>query len=118
MDEFLSVLPPPAPPIPVRVWSDGKPRFKCVVCGSVVNIDKPGLIKCGKCGSEYLTAKFEWNSFLIGLAVGLLIGLIISVAAYYFVLRPYIPVARLASDILTLMYGAAPPEEHIKPTPT
>jgi hypothetical protein len=64
---------------------------------------EPGLVKCPKCGTQYLVASWDWQSFLIGLAVGLLIGFVISAAVYYFVFRPYMPLA----EALTAL--AAPP---------
>jgi len=102
MQEYVSVLPPPYPPVPVRVWQDTVPKMTCPFCGTTFNVTK-GMISCPKCGTSYLASEWNWESFLWGLAVGLLIGLIISVAVYYFVFRPYVPVVRLAATFREAM---------------
>ena len=98
MKEYVSLLPPPAPPIPVKTWESETPQMKCPVCGETFTV-KQGLITCPKCNSQYIVSEWNWNSFIIGLGVGLLIGLIISIGIYYFVFRPYVPIVKLATTI-------------------
>ena len=96
VQQYISALPPPYPPLPIRVWKDTVPTIMCPLCGSTFNVSK-GPVECPKCGTSYIVAEWSWESFLAGLAVGLLIGLILSVGIYYFVFRPYVPVVRLAA---------------------
>jgi len=94
MEEYMSVLPPPYPPLPVRVWKDTYARMRCPFCRTIFTVKK-GTVKCPKCGISYIVGEWDLNSFLIGVAVGLIIGFIITVGVYYVVLRPYIPLVRL-----------------------
>ena len=96
VQEYISVLPPPFPPIPVRVWKDTIPKMNCPLCRTTFNVRK-GTVKCPKCEASYIFSEWNWQSFLVGLGSGLLIGFIISAGIYYFVLRPYAPVVRLAA---------------------
>lgn len=99
MQEYFSILPPPAPPIPVKVWNTKVPSIKCPVCGTAFEIISSGSVECPECGTSYLVGEWNWDSFLVGLGVGLLVGLVISVAVYYFVIRPYVPAIRIAQTI-------------------
>ena len=96
VQEYVSALPPPYPPLLIRVWKDTVPRIRCPFCGSTFNVSK-GTIKCPKCGTPYIVSDWNWESFLVGVGVGLILGLIISVGVYYFVFRPYVPLVRLAA---------------------
>ena len=102
MQEYVSVLPPPYPPLPVKVWENTIPQIKCPFCGTAFDVIK-GMIECPKCAVSYLVAEWNWESFAVGLGVGLLIGLVISVGVYYFVLQPYMPVVRLAATFREIL---------------
>ena len=92
------MLPFPYPPIPVRVWKDTLPQIKCPFCGISFKVS-PGTVKCPKCDIPYAVFDWNWESFLIGLGLGLLIGFIISVATYYLVFQPYVPIVRVAATV-------------------
>ena len=98
VQEYISALPPPYPPIPVRVWKDTIPKMRCPFCGTTFNVSK-GTVRCPSCKTNYLALEWDWQSFLIGLGVGLLIGFVISLGIYYFVLRPYVPLVRLTATL-------------------
>lgn len=98
MKEYVSVLPPPYPPLPLRVWQNEVPRIRCPFCGSAFDVSR-GVVECPECGVSYIVSEWSWDSFLMGLGVGLLIGLIISAGIYYYVLRPYVPLARLIATL-------------------
>ena len=98
MEEYISFLPPPYPPAPVRVWKDRVPKIKCPFCNTIFTVS-PGTVECPRCGAAYLVSDWDWNSFLIGLGLGLIIGLVISAGIYWFVLRPYVPLARLVRTL-------------------
>lgn len=91
----IAIPPPPLPPIPINVWEGG---IECPVCGEKYNV-KPGLNTCPKCGFQVFALDWDWQSFLIGLALGLVLGLVLSIAAYYLILKPYSP---LAEFLMTL----------------
>lgn len=101
MEELTSLLPPPYPPLMIRVWKNTVPKIKCPFCGTTFNVSK-GTVNCPKCGTSYIVGEWDWESFLWGLAVGLLVGLIISAGIYWFVLRPYVPLVRLAATFREL----------------
>jgi len=98
MEEYLSFLPPPAPPLPVRVWKDKIPRMRCLFCKTFFSVEK-GAVKCPKCGASYIVGEWSWQSFFVGLALGLIIGLVISIAVYYFVIMPRMPLVQLAAAL-------------------
>jgi len=100
--EYTSILPPPYPPLPIRVWKNTVPKIKCPFCGITFNVSK-GTVKCPECGESYIVSEWNWESFLVGLAVGLLVGLIISIGVYYLVFRPYVPVVRVAATFKEIL---------------
>lgn len=100
--EYISVLPPPMPPVPVKVWKNETPIIKCPFCGTTFDV-RPGTVKCPECGGSYMVFEWSWESFLIGLGVGLIVGFVISVAVYWFVIRPYTGALRLATTFAELL---------------
>lgn len=104
MREHVSILPPPYPPVPVKVWEDRVPKIKCPFCGTIFMVDL-GAVECPNCGASYIVSEWDWNSFIIGLALGIIIGLAIAVGFYYLVLKPYTPLVRLAATARELTKG-------------
>ena len=102
VNERMGVLPPPYPPLPVEIWQNEVPKMRCPFCGSTFDVSK-GVVKCPGCETEYLALDWNWETFLIGLGVGLLVGLVISAGIYYFVLRPYVPAIRLATTFREIL---------------
>jgi len=98
VNERVGFLPPPAPPIAVRIWENGVPSIRCPFCGTVFRVSE-GIVKCPTCNTTFMVSEWNWQSFLFGVAVGLLIGLVISAGAYYFIFRPYVPVGRLITTL-------------------
>lgn len=96
MEQYLTVLPPPYPPLPVKVWeSQGqKPTMTCPFCGNPFEVT-PGSVECPNCGASFVVMDWSNTSFLVGLGAGLLIGLLITAGVYYFVIKPIIPKAVL-----------------------
>ena len=102
VQEYVSVLPFPYPPLPVRVWKDTLPKIKCPFCGTTFNVEK-GAVKCPKCEVSYIVSDWNWESFLWGVGVGLILGLIISLGVYYFVFRPIVPIVRVAATFREIL---------------
>jgi uncharacterized Zn-finger protein len=96
VQQYLSVLPPPYPPLPVKVWENKSqtPTLVCPICGTEFAV-APGDVKCPGCGSSFVVAEWNQASFLVGIGVGLLFGMLITAGVYYFVIKPVIPKAAL-----------------------
>lgn len=90
MQEYVTVLPPPYPPIPVRAWRDAVPRMRCPFCGTVFSV-REGTVSCPKCGRSFIVARIDWQSFALGVLVGFIIGVVVTAAIFYFVILPRIP---------------------------
>lgn len=96
MQQYLSLLPPPYPPLPIKVWESQWPEltFVCPFCKTTFNV-APGWVKCPHCGASFLVSEWNQTSFLVGMGVGLILGLLITAGVYYFVIKPLIPKAML-----------------------